>query len=397
MKAAKLLSDPESTDQQRLSVKQRAGDAANRWLARNRSLVLRQTPVWAQSLALILIGVGSIGVIGGIFFRIDEVVSVRGQLKSIGGTIEVETPVGGRVAEVLFKDGEKIQKGQLLVRFDTTEAQNQRETLVKLIANEKNDLQIQLKTFDSQMNTLSRRKDVLSRRLSTKNAITNEMKNLVAQGGFQRIQYLEQLDQLYGIQQQISEIDEERSRLLLQKSRLNLNSEKSIEQMQNSLKNAELKLRYQTVKAPVSGIIFDPKARKEGVLQAGERIVSIVPQEGLFAEVFVPNGDIGFVKVGQKAKVRVDAFPFSRYGELNGKVSYISADALSPTPENNFYRFPVKLSIENSFLESQGTKIPLQSGMSITSNLKLRDKRVISLVSDLLVDQTDSIRSIRQQ
>ena len=115
MKAAKPSSDPESTDQQRLSVKQRAGDAANRWLARNRSLVLRQTPVWAQSLALILISVGSIGVIGGIFFRIDEVVSVRGQLKSIGGTIEVETPVGGRVAEVLFKDGEKIKKGEYLL------------------------------------------------------------------------------------------------------------------------------------------------------------------------------------------------------------------------------------------------------------------------------------------
>ena len=63
-------------------------------------------------------------------------------------------------------------------------------------------------------------------------------------------------------------------------------------------------------------------------MQAGERIV-IVP-EGLFAEVLVPNGDIGFVKIGQNAKVRVDAFPFSRYGELNGKVSYISADALSP-------------------------------------------------------------------
>ena len=72
-----------------LSMKQRAGDAANRWLARNRSLVLRQTPVWAQTLAALMIGLGGIAVIGGILFRIDEVVTVQGQLKSIGGTVAV--------------------------------------------------------------------------------------------------------------------------------------------------------------------------------------------------------------------------------------------------------------------------------------------------------------------
>ena len=63
----------------------------------------------------------------------------------------------------------------------------------------------------------------------------------------------------------------------------------------------------------------------------------------------------------------------------------------------NFYRFPVKLKLEKSFLESKGVQIPLKPGMAITTNLKLRDKRVISLVNDLLVDQTDSVRSIRQQ
>ena len=96
-----------------LTLKQKAGDAANRWMARNRSLVLRQTPVWAQSLAAILIGLSTTAVLGGIFFRIDEVVTVQGQLKSIGGTVEVKTPAGGRVAEVLFSDGEAVTKGQL--------------------------------------------------------------------------------------------------------------------------------------------------------------------------------------------------------------------------------------------------------------------------------------------
>ena len=60
-----------------LSLRQKAGDSANRWLARNRSLVLRQTPVWAQSSGMLVIALGGITVIGGIFFRIDEVVTVQ--------------------------------------------------------------------------------------------------------------------------------------------------------------------------------------------------------------------------------------------------------------------------------------------------------------------------------
>ena len=103
------------------------------------------------------------------------------------------------------------------------------------------------------------------------------------------------------------------------------------------------------------------------------------------------------MKTGQEAKVRVDAFPFTRYGELAGSVTHIAADALSPGQVMNFYRFPVKLSLDRSYLESREIKIPLQSGMSVTTNLKLREKRVISLISDLLVDQTDSVKSLRQQ
>ena len=100
---------------------------------------------------------------------------------------------------------------------------------------------------------------------------------------------------------------------------------------------------------------------------------------------------------GQDAKVRVNAFPFTQYGELSGSVSQIAADALEPSETKPFYSFPVKITLTKSFLSSKGSKIPLMPGMAISSNLKLREKRLISLVSDLLVDQSDSIRSMRQQ
>ena len=83
-------------------------------MARNRSLVLRQTPVWAQSLAGIVITLSVTAVAAGFLFRIDEIVRT-GQLVSISGNIDVKTPVGGKVAEVLFEDGSFVEKGQPLV------------------------------------------------------------------------------------------------------------------------------------------------------------------------------------------------------------------------------------------------------------------------------------------
>jgi len=237
----------------------------------------------------------------------------------------------------------------------------------------------------------------LQQRLKTKTSMLREMENLVKQGGFQKLQYLERKDQLLEIQNQINEIEEQQSRLNLESERIELASRQTIDQMKTSLKKAELQLQYQNVLSPSDGIIFNPKVRVDGVLAIGERILSIVPQSGLYAEVFVPNKDIGYIKIGQQAKVRVDAFPFTRYGDIAANVSQIAADALPPDSTQAFYRFPVKLKLDRPNLSVDGVNIPLKAGMSITTNLKLRDKRVISLVSDIFVDQTDSIRSLRQQ
>ena len=366
-----------------LQAKEVISQSAERWLARNRSLVLRQTPVWAQSLATIVVSLGLSGIAAGLLFRIDEVVTVTGQLESLGGSVEVKTPAGGKIASVLFQDGSIVRKGQPLVRFDTRQAATDQATNSKLIQLERSQLENKLQILES-------RELVLQKKVETSVQITNELSELVKQGGFQRVQYLQQLDQLYELQSQLSNVR-------LDMNRTKLEAEKSIGRLTNQLKRAELQLQYKNVVAPVSGIIFEPKATASGVIGAGDTIVTIIPQEGLKGKVFVQNKDIGFVKTGQKARVRVDAFPFTQYGELEGNVGQIGADALPPDQKANFYRYPVKLTINKPYLEHKGVKVPLRSGMAITANLKLRDKRLISLISDMFVDQTESIRSIRQQ
>ena len=176
-----------------------AQKSTERWFARNRSLVLRQTPVWAQSLTAIVVTLGLGTITAGILFRIDEVVTVTGQLESISGKVDVKTPAGGKVAAVLFEDGAVVNKGDLLVSFDTRQALSDKITYSKLIELEKSDLKDKLVILES-------RQQVLNKKVDTSEKIAEELGKLVAMGGFQKVQYLNQLDQLYELKTELSNI-----------------------------------------------------------------------------------------------------------------------------------------------------------------------------------------------
>ena len=103
--------DPKKSPKSNLSgysiVKNHVSKTANQWLAKNRSLVLRQTPIWAYSFAGFVISIGVIAVTTAIFFRIDEVVTVAGQLESVTGNTDVKTPAGGKVQKSFLKTVKK--------------------------------------------------------------------------------------------------------------------------------------------------------------------------------------------------------------------------------------------------------------------------------------------------
>ena len=167
-----------------------------RWLAKNRSLVLRQTPFWAQSITSIVIGLGGIVILGGYLFKIDEVVSVKGQLEPISGTTDIKTPVGGKISRVFISDGDTVKKGQLLLAYDTTEASSdaQYESLIELEENE----------LDNKLTSLELRKSILEQKKNTKVQVTNALRKLVLDGAYQEVQFLQQLDQLYELESEIN-------------------------------------------------------------------------------------------------------------------------------------------------------------------------------------------------
>ena len=87
--------------------------------------------------------------------------------------------------------------------------------------------------------------------------------------------------------------------------------------------------------------------------------MKIIPNDSAKAQVFVSNRDIGFVTLGQDTQVRVDAYPFTKFGDPEGSVSNIGADVLEPDGTNPNYRFPVTIALKSSVLLSQ-EKLPLK-------------------------------------
>ena len=353
------------------------------WLEKNRSLVLRQTPFWAQSVIGVLISLGVLSLAGGLIFRIDEVITVTGQLESISGSVDVKAPVGGKIANVYFEDGQTVKKGDLLATFDTRQAAVNKKTIVEL-------MELENKEWENSKQRLESKRKIIVNKLDVNKQMVEELEKLVSIGGVQKFQLLDKKNQVYELEERLRSIEFEMNTERISKT-------KRLEQLNNDLNKATVQLQYQNVIASTSGIIFEPKVGNSSVIKSGETIVTIVPQGGLKAKVFVANQNIGFVDKNQKARIRVDAFPYTQYGELVGSIAQIGADALEPDQKANYYRFPVKIRLDKNDLENKDVKVPLISGMAITANIKLRDKRLISLVSDIFVEQVDSIKKIRQQ
>ena len=119
------------------------------------------------------------------------------------------------------------------------------------------------------------------------------------------------------------------------------------------------------------------------------------PDDALLASVYITNKDIGFVKEGMTVDVRIDSFPFSEFGDIKGKLVWIGSDALPPDQIYQYYRFPAKVRLSRQSLLINGRKVPLQSGMGVSTNIKLRERTVMSIFTDMFSSSVESLKTVR--
>jgi len=197
------------------------------------------------------------------------------------------------------------------------------------------------------------------------------------------------LDQIARNKQQIAQIDSQLTKAIV-------DNENRISELDSQISQTQQQLEYQNLKAPISGKIFDLQASPGFVANTSQKLMKIVPQENLIAEVFITNQDIGFVKEGMTVDVRIDSFPFSEYGDIQGELISIGSDALPPDETYDFFRFPAKIRLDDQVLQVNDREIPLQSGMSVSTNIKLReDRRVISLLLERFTKEVETLKNVR--
>lgn len=262
--------------------------------------------------------------------------------------------------------------------------------------------------------------------------ILNDIRPLVKEGAVAKVQYLRQAQEVQTQQAEADRLLQEQERLKLaiaqanqrlqntiavsqqdrltriadnekqiagidsQLSKAVVENDKRIAEIDSQLSQTELAIRYQDLRAPVDGVVFDLKPHgPEFVANAGQPVLKIIPGDHLLAKIFITNQDIGFVNQGMPVDVRVDSFPFSEFGDIKGHIEWIGSDALPPDQVRPFYSFPAKIRIDNQIMSIHGKEVPLQSGMSISANIKVRKRTVMSIFTDLFTRQVESLKSVR--
>ena len=129
-----------------------------------------------------------------------------------------------------------------------------------------------------------------------------------------------------------------------------------------------------------------------GVVPAAQPLMQIVPQQaGAEVEAFMENKDVGFVMVGQDAQVKVEAFQYTKYGTVPGRVIHVSRDAIQDEKRGLIYS--IKVALDKESISVDGKDIPLSPGMSVSVEIKTGTRRIIEYVlSPLIQHGRESLR-----
>jgi hemolysin D len=160
--------------------------------------------------------------------------------------------------------------------------------------------------------------------------------------------------------------------------------------------------------SPIDGVVYGVSVTTVGqVVGSGEEMMRVVPEAAsLEIECYLANKDIGFVSAGQEAVVKIESFPFTRYGTLSATVMRVAGDAIPepdaretestahPAKDKMFagaertqnLMFPVTLLPERSTMLIDGSNVPLSPGMAVSVEIATGKRRILEYLFSPLVE-----------
>jgi hemolysin D len=150
-----------------------------------------------------------------------------------------------------------------------------------------------------------------------------------------------------------------------------------LEELSQELAKARELDRQQVLAAPVSGVVHELRVNTlRAVVQPAEPVLEIVPDgEELIVEAWILNRDIGFVREGQKASVKVHTFQFTKYGTVPGELVRVSRDAV--IDEIAGPRYLARIRMERDWMDIAGERVSLAPGMAASAEVAIGQRRLI--------------------
>lgn len=272
-------------------------------------------------------------------------------------------------------------------------------------------LQDEQKQREAERNAVAQRIQQLDSTIPLITERTGSLKDLLEKDMVPRVQWLEleqerieqvkerdvQMNNLSSLTAAIANINQ---RLNAQKAEFEsqvltelADAENRIAALEQEKVKAEKRVMLQRLVAPVSGRVHRLAVHTiGGVVTPAQELMHIVPDDdAMEVEAWLPNKDIGFVHAGQKAEIKVETFPFTRYGTIDAEVLNVSNDATPDEKLGLVYAMRVKM--HKSSMQVKDRTVNLSPGMAVTVEMNMGKRRLIEyLLSPLLRYKDESIR-----
>ncbi|KZR84355.1 Hemolysin secretion protein D, chromosomal [Prochlorococcus marinus str. MIT 1342] len=391
--------------------------------------LLEQAEHWGALVIWTIAAGTTAAVIWGFLGKVDQTVMAIGTLEPVIGKVAVNTPTGGIVRRLFVKEGEEVSLGDplMVVQNEGNEAQlaatrkqlaiyryeNQLYNLLldqqgnyastdlpdppALIADEDKtrSLQLSVQETASRLRQLRERLASENRTIQLKKEMLDSIKMLYESGGYTRFSYLAAADELQQLQSRAIQSKEEINAATARAGRQIISNNRQILNLEATLVALKEQRRNLTLKAVQSGTVFNLMVAKGSVIGNGAEVMRIIPDGGLKAKVFLSNSDLGFVREGMPVKIAVSSFPPGEYGYLKASVLRIGADSLRENESSGRPNtFPMIVELEpnedKKFMMSR-----LAPGMQVSTNVIVRQRPVITLLTDVFTKGTEDLQNSR--
>lgn len=370
--------------------------------------------------------------------QLPRVVRANVIVQPTGEVQRVQHPDGGTLAELLVKTGQRVEKGQLLLRIDRTRAESnldenlarqrslrgQIQRLKAEASGERFEVSQaegaeQMAAYQARQSALQQQRQVLKERieavtaqiasnqsaqaaardaLASARAELKQFQALLSSGAVSDVEVLrlqrEVRERLASVQQLEAEaprLSADRQALLEESSTLIANfrqqaqeellqAEVELESLQNLADGINDRVQATQVLAPTTGVLGEVLVNTIGqVIQPGDLLMEIVPeQDTLSARVEVSPSDIGFVSLDQPVNLRLSTYDFTRYGVLTGRVVRVGANTVEERDKEPFY--PTQVALDAQFVGDIENPLPVKVGMRGTADIITGHRTLLSYV-----------------